>query len=508
MRIPAIVLLILGWLGSAALAADAPQPATAPSTVAIVALHGEVDDYTRDSLFRKFAEARRLGAHTIILDLDTPGGLVTSGLDISRFLRRQDDLHVIAFVRDKAYSAGAMIAVACNEIVMAPAAVVGDCAPIIFDTSGHLDPLPAAERAKEQSPVVNDFDASADRNGHNKLLLEAMVITERVVHWVQSPKGERRFVDEAEYTKLIAAGWKPVEGVPDPVDGPDTLFTAQTDEAVKLGLASGVADSPEDLASQRGLQLIADLTPGAGEQFVEVLNNAAVRGILMTIFFACLYIVLNAPGHGAAEATGIVALGLLVGVPLLTGYAQWWEVIAIFGGLALVAFEVFVFPGHGVSAVVGIVLMLGGLLMTFVGKEPSGPGFLPNMAQTWANVRQGLLVITGGLACSLLLSMWLRRYLHKLPYFHRLILTATSGGIASGHEATEFVAGNQWPGVGTQGKAVTELKPGGSAEFMDVSLGDVRTIAVISESGYIPAGSKLVVRESRANRILVRPVTV
>src|SRR3954471_4473062 len=95
--------------------AQTTMPATAPaspSSAVIIALHGHVDDYTRDSLFRKFDEARRLGAKTVILDLDTPGGLVTAGLDIARFLRRQDDLHVIAYVRDKAYSAGAMIAVA------------------------------------------------------------------------------------------------------------------------------------------------------------------------------------------------------------------------------------------------------------------------------------------------------------------------------------------------------------------------------------------------------------
>src|SRR6202020_403982 len=116
-------------------------------------------------------------------------------LDISRFLRRQNDLHVIAYISDKAYSAGAMIAVSCNEIVMAPSAVVGDCAPIIFDTSGHLEPMPAAERAKAQSPVVNDFDASAARNGYSRELLESMVIAERVVHWAQSPTGEKRFVD-------------------------------------------------------------------------------------------------------------------------------------------------------------------------------------------------------------------------------------------------------------------------------------------------------------------------
>ena len=40
-----------------------------------------------------------------------------------------------------------------------------------------------------------------------------------------------------------------MEGVPDPVDGADTLLTVQADEAVKLGLASGTADSPEELHS-------------------------------------------------------------------------------------------------------------------------------------------------------------------------------------------------------------------------------------------------------------------
>jgi membrane-bound serine protease (ClpP class) len=498
------IILIVALLCSFVAGAIAPtQPTTAPSNAVIIALHGQVDDYVRDSLVRKFAEARRMGATTVILDMDTFGGMVTSGLEISLFLRGQTDMHTIAYVHPKAISAGAMIAVACDEIVMAPAAVIGDCAPIVFDTGGRLAPLPAAERAKEQSPVVNDFDASAARNNYDPLLLESMVVVERVVHWVQSPTGQRRFVNDADYAKLTAQDWKPVAGVPDPIDGPDSLLTLQTNEAVKLGLARGTAASAQDLAQQRGLHLLADLTPGAGEQFVELLGNSAVRGLLLTIFLTSLYIALASPGHGAAEAIVVCSLGLLVGIPLLTGYAQWWQVVAIFAGLALMAFEFFVFPGHGVAAVAGLILMLLGFLLTFVGQEPAGvPGVLP---QTWANLRTGVLVITCSLVAWLLLSMWLRRYLPKLPYFNKLILTATSGGeIAS---AVNILPENRWPGVGTEGKAVTDLRPGGSAEFLDLSAGDARTIAVISESGYVPAGSKLIVRESKGNRIVVRTLS-
>jgi len=476
----------------------------APPTAVVISLHGDVDDFTRDALERKFAEARAMGAKTIILDMDTPGGLVTAGLDISRFLRRQDDLHVIAYISDKAYSAGALIAVACNEIVMAPSAVVGDCAPIVFNTSGELEAMPAAERAKAQSPIVNDFDASAARNGYDRLLLESMVIVERVVHWVQSPDGQRRFVDEADYHKLCDQGWKPVADVPDPLVGSDTLLTLQTDMAVKVGLAAAVSVSPQALADQRGLKIIADLTPGVGENFVALLSSAAIRGLLMTIFMLCLYIALSAPGHGAAEAVAIISLGLLLGVPLLTGYAQWWEVIAIFGGLALLAFEIFVFPGHGVSAVVGIILILAGLLMTFVGKEPTGlPGTLPSLGQSWINLRTGMLTIIAALISSLLLSTWLRQYLPKIPYFKHLILPPVAGAAAADSPAP----GNGWPGVGTEGTALSDLRPAGKAQFADL-IGQTRTIPVTSETGYVPAGTKLVVQQSDGGRlVVVRPLS-
>src|SRR5687767_4226052 len=68
--------------------------ATPPARAAVITLEGVIDDYSRDALFKRFAKARKAGATVVILKLDTPGGLVTAGLDISRFLKRQDDLHI------------------------------------------------------------------------------------------------------------------------------------------------------------------------------------------------------------------------------------------------------------------------------------------------------------------------------------------------------------------------------------------------------------------------------
>jgi len=205
--------------------APADAAATRPNTSAVViTVDGQIDDYTRDKMFRRFDQARALGAKSVILQINTYGGLVTAGLDMSRFLKAQNDLHVIAYVHDKAISAGAMIALACDEIVMSPSATIGDAAPISISASGQLQGLGAAERAKAESPILADFRESAERHGYSPLLAEAMVAVGRVVYWVEGPAGERQFVGEQEYNKLTGEGWKAVAGAPSPVAPGDLLL--------------------------------------------------------------------------------------------------------------------------------------------------------------------------------------------------------------------------------------------------------------------------------------------
>jgi len=477
--------------------------APAPADAVVIDLTGQIDNFTHQTLEQRFAEARRLGAKVIILRIDTYGGLVTAGLDISRFLKRQNDLHIIAFIDQKALSAGAMIALACDEIVMSPASQLGDCAPISINPTGSIEPMPDAERAKAESPILEDFYESAIRNGYDPLLAQAMVSVGRVVHWVENDAGERRFVDQAEFEKLREQGWRPVPGVRDPVDDGSTLLTVGTDRAIKLGLASGQAGSAQELAAARGLKILAELRPGAAERLVGLLSSNIVRGILTTIFMFALYWAFSHPGHGAPEAAALVALGILVGVPLLTGYAQWWEILAILIGLALIAMEVFVIPGFGVAGITGIILVLGGLVLTWAGNEPSSlPGVLPSLAGTRAALQQGLIVVVTGLFCSLLLWIWLQRYLPKLPYVNKLVLSTPAGSVVESTDATS----PRWPAVGAIGTAVTDLRPGGAAEFADAGSRDSRIADVTSDSGFLRAGTRVVVRESTGTRVVVRAV--
>ena len=484
---------------------------------AVVVLEGPIDNYNRDNFIKRFNNARATGAKTIIIDLDTYGGLVTAGLDLSRYLKSQSDVHTIAFVgsNSKAISAGAMIALACDEIAMAPGALLGDCAPIAMKSDGGVETLGDTERAKSESPILADFRDSAQRNGYNPLLVSSMVSVKIAVHWVQSPAGEERFVDAREYEQLTKEGWIQIKDpdVPTPVDSDTALLTVNSTEAAKLGL-SKQHSTIDALAKATNLAVLRTFAPHWGDSIVEWLGHPMIRMLLIMLFSTSLWAALHAPGHGFAEVLAMIALALLIGVPLLTGYAQWWEIIVILIGVALLALELFVIPGFGITGILGLVCILFGLVMTFVGQEPTSPKsphVLPNLTGTWTSLRQGLASVVGAMAASIAIAYWLRRYLPRLPYLNRLILTTVSGDI---HAADNTVTapmqqiGDRFvPAVGAFADAVSELRPGGSASFYDPTIADVRVLSVISAAGYVARGQKLVVLDNSDNRILVRPAT-
>jgi membrane-bound serine protease (ClpP class) len=494
-----MVLAMFGWASQAQTTRATTRPAN--DLAVVIVIKGDINAFTQRTLKNGVEEARQVGAGTVILQMKTPGGLVSSGLEMARYLKQQKDVHTVAFIEGYAYSAGTMIAMACDEIVMEPNAAIGDCAPISI-ADGQLVTLGETERAKVQSPILADFYDSASRNGYDPDLTAAFVVVGRNVHWIENDEGTRDFVDTKEYNERVKEGgpWKSVAGVPNPIDGNDMLLTAHTELAMKLGLAKAESANIQALASLRGYTIAATYMPSSGEKLIALLDSDIVRFLLMLIFMQSLYAALHVPGHGFPEALAVSSLALLIGVPLLTGYAQWWEIAAILVGLVLIAVEIFVLPGFGIAGILGIALVLFGLIMTFVGTEPDMPGALPSLDATWDAIKQGFIVVTGGMLCSLFLWVWLNRYLPKMPYFNKLILAGGAGQVTVA-EANEPDA---FPSIGMAGKATTDLRPGGSAEFFDESLNDRRIVDVVSDSGFIRVGTNVVVREVSGSRVVVR----
>ena len=244
-----------------------------------------------------------------------------------------------------------------------------------------------------------------------------------------------------------------------------------------------------------------------GDRLVGLLSGFAIRGILMTGFLILVYAAVNTPGTGFPEVGALVALFVLLGVPLLTGYGEWYEVLAVMLGVVLIAVELFVIPGFGVAGITGLGLLFGGLLMTFVGPITlPTPGYLPGVAEDGAawtfdldGLKYGATTIILGMAMSLGLWFWLSRYLPHMPYMNKLILNDVTG------QALPSDAGSATPSspplpLGTVGVAVSDLYPGGQVKFND------KVFDVLSDRGFVDAGAKVVVREAGGNRIVVRKV--
>ncbi len=102
------------------------QPEKTPEPkMFIVPIHGPIYDITADFINRCLDDAVRVKAEVVVFEMDTPGGLVSSAKVITERIKSVQSVRTIAWVRPEAISAGAMISVACDEIVIAPSAMPG-----------------------------------------------------------------------------------------------------------------------------------------------------------------------------------------------------------------------------------------------------------------------------------------------------------------------------------------------------------------------------------------------
>lgn len=504
----------MGWAQTVELTtAPSTRPTTHPTTqpgtrAVVIPIHGEINDFTAHILESRIEQAKLDGADTIILDLNTPGGAVSSALDMTRLLKTTgESMHTIAYVDEMAYSAGTMIAYACHDIVMQTHSRIGDCAPILMGQGG-LENIEGANRAKIESPLVAEFEDSAERNGHDPILARAFVQYQYTVYVLENEKGEWKYVGEEHLEDFLKQGWKLATDIKNPIDDELTLLTVNETTALRLGLSSGTYASIDAFAKDRGIEIINRYEVSPSESVVGWLSSGGVRGILSVVFMLSLYIAFTKPGTGVPEATAVLTGLLLFGVPMLTGYAGILEIALIFVGVMLLAIEIFVTPGFGFIGITGLILLLAGMVLTFVPSEapavPGGPGFIPQLPQTQESLKEGIIVTATGMAVSFGLWLWLSRYLPRIPYFNRLILNTTVGSTPETDDPTREAVESTWPHVGAKGVAATDLRPGGMGRFYDTIINDDRNVDVICDHGFVAAGEAIIVRAKRGSEIVVR----
>ena len=117
----------------AAAAQDQPRPAPAPrqySQGVLITVEGAILPRLESYVNRKLDESQQLGADLVILEIDSPGGDVDMTLNLVARLTELSWAHTVAYVPHEALSGAAILALACDEIVMGPRARLGDAGPI------------------------------------------------------------------------------------------------------------------------------------------------------------------------------------------------------------------------------------------------------------------------------------------------------------------------------------------------------------------------------------------
>ena len=298
-----IWLVVLGWFIILYSAAALPSVQAADSVRAIV-ISGEIDGSQAALVRRGLELAEESGDTAVVVSIDTMGGRADSALKI-RDMLRSTSLPTIAFVKSRAWSAGALIALSCRHIVMAPGSSIG-----------AAEPIPNTE--KNIAAMKSEFSATASHMGHNPRVAEAMV--------------------------------DKTHGYPDYAE-PGEILSLSDMQAKELGISEGTANSPEEALK---LFSLGDASVQYEEKswkdsIIGILQNEYVRMVVIALILMAIFVEIKTAGIGVGIITAIVLGGLL----FLSGEDSLGDSLivlgAFIGSLFFVGMEI-LSPGMGFSA--------------------------------------------------------------------------------------------------------------------------------------------------------------
>jgi len=430
-------------------AGQAPvRAADPPRVVYLVPIDGMIDLGLAPFLRRVLDEAQRTGAAAVVLEIDTFGGRVDAAVQIRDALLRSP-VRTIAYVNQRAISAGALIGLAAGTLAMADGATIGAATPVQVGAPGS-----AARPVEEKmvSYMRKEFRATAESRQRPPLVAEAMVDADVVI------------------PDLIEKG---------------KLLTLTTSEALAAKVIDLRAETLESLLEQTGLAgaEIRRETPNWAERLVRLLTHPVISSLLITLGMVGLIVELRTPGLGLPGAVGVTSLGLFFWGHWLVQLAGWEELLLVAAGVILLALEVLVIPGFGVAGALGIAALLGGLALSLVGAQDS-----------YHLLLEAALRVVMSLLGAIVLSLVMLRLLPRTPLGHRLVLDqglSAREGYASAPDTDHRL-------LGRTGRASTPLHPAGIAQI------DGERVDVVSTGDPIDVDEAIEVVRVDGNRVVVR----
>ncbi|UXE65016.1 MAG: nodulation protein NfeD [Chryseotalea sp. WA131a] len=305
--------------------------------VMVMEIKDEIDPRMLRYVKLAFEHAEKIKADYIIIDMDTYGGVLTDAKEIVDVVM-DSKKPVWVYINSDAASAGALISIACDSIYMSPGASIGAATVVEGDGTAAPD--------KYQSYMRSIMRSTAEENHRDPRIAEGMV-DERVV------------IDSIKQAGKVIT------------------FTAA--EAIANGYCEAKVESIEEILKRNKVENyeLHRFKLGTSEKIIAFFLNPFISGILILVILGGIYFELQTPGVGFPLFAAITSLVLYLVPYYLNGLAEYWEIIALFIGILLLAAEVFVIPGFGIAGIAGIILTLVSLVLIMLNNDFFNFEFVP-----------------------------------------------------------------------------------------------------------------------------------
>lgn len=377
-------------------------------------------------------DAREWNAQLVVLHLNTYGGALDAADSIRSTLLRLP-LPTVAFVDTNAASAGALIALACDSVYMAPGASMGSATVV----NGSGEPMPE----KYQSYMSTIMRATAEHHGK--------VVEGDTLRWRRDP--------------AIAAS----------MVNPEISVSLTGSQAVECGYADGVASNLSEVLSDLNIHEpeIEYYQSTLADDILGFLSDTAVRAVLVMLILGGIYMEMHTPGLGFAAVVATVAATLYFLPMLIGGTMPGWVIITFIMGVILITMEVFVIPGFGVCGVAGVLAIIASLVGAMVNNDAITGVDFRAVVNSFGVVFIGMFLAV--------IAVWYLTSSHGPKWVRRHSELMTELKNSDG-----FVGVDMGPAklVGCEAKSVTVLRPAGKIEI------DGTVYDAVSVGPFISAG--------------------
>jgi membrane-bound serine protease (ClpP class) len=318
---------------------------TAPAAqVGLIKIDGAIGPATATYISRAVGVAAAQQDECLILELDTPGGLLDSASQIVQafYDSKVPTVVYVAPAPARAGSAGVFITMAADVAAMAPHTRIGAAHPVELGASGEVENTGETMKTKIENDTAAFAQSIADKRHRNAA-------------WAVASVRESASITSEEALKtnvvdLIAT------------DLPDLLKQL---DGRKVG----------DKTLHTANATVVEIPMNAWEQFSRLFLRPEVMFVLMLMVIYGFIGELSSPGAILPGVVGLIALILVLYMSAILPVNVAGLVLM---GLAVGLFIIDIFaPTHGILTAGGIVAFFLGALMLF---NNAGPGYTLSLA--------------------------------------------------------------------------------------------------------------------------------